>query len=116
IALAPGLDRDHPAVLLEVALNLPHFLGLAGVDHDAPSFLKKLPTLARMAVRAGMRKRSFLRLHGGPALGRGFLLDRTRLMVVPLGLDAVVERLLGHGIVGSRLSLDFAKQVVERLR
>ena len=71
-------------------------------------FLDKLPSLARMAVRAGIQKRNFLRRRGGdrPELARGFLLERARLVVVPAGLNQVVEDLLGHGMAGSRLSLD----------
>ncbi len=58
--LAPGVDRRHAAALMDVYLDLPHFLRLAAVDNDARLFLDKLPSLARMAVRAGVQKRNFL--------------------------------------------------------
>jgi hypothetical protein len=118
IALAAGADRRAEAVLLEVGLVLPHLLAMAGVDHDGQRFLEKLPSLARMALRAGVQKRSFLRrrVHEHPELSRGFLLERARLVVVPLGLDAIVRSLLGQSVVGSKLSLEFGRAVVETLQ
>ena len=53
--LAPGVDRRHAAALMDVYLDLPHFLRLAAVDNDARLFLDKLPSLARMAVRGGAK-------------------------------------------------------------
>src|SRR5207344_825569 len=87
IALGPGLDRGREATLLDVSLHLPHFAGMIG--RDAPLFLAKLPSLARMAVRATVQKREFLRRLGGasPSLAQGFLLERARLVVVPVGLE-----------------------------
>jgi hypothetical protein len=118
VALAPGLDRRQAAVLLDVGLDLPRFLSMAGVDQDARLFLEKLPTLARMAVRAGVQKRNFLRSRAieRPDLARGFLLERARLVIVPLGLDRVVENLLGHGMAGSKLSLGLGRRIVEVLQ
>jgi hypothetical protein len=118
VALAPGVDRRHAAVLLDVSLDLPRFLRMNGVDGDARLLLEKLPSLARMAVRAGVQKRNFLRSRGAdhPALARGFLLERARLLVVPAGLDRVVQSLLGQGMAGSKLSLDLGRQIVEVLQ
>jgi hypothetical protein len=118
LVLAPGVDRRHAAVLLDVGLDLRRFLGMSGVDHDARLLLEKLPSLARMAVRAGIQKRNFLRLRCAdrPGLARGFLLERARLVVVPVGLSQVVEDLLGHGMAGSALSLDLGLQIVETLQ
>src|SRR6202011_578503 len=63
-------------------------------------------------------KRGYLRRQeqasGGPAITGGFLLDRARLVVAPVGLDVVVQRLTGHGL--SSGGLDFAKQIVQTLR
>lgn len=117
IALAVGVDRRGEAVLLEVGVHLPRLLAMAGVDHDGQRFLEKLPSLARMALRAGVQKRSFLRRRtpDHPDLARGFLLERARLVVVPLGLDDVVCRLLGQSISGSKLSLDLGRTIVEML-
>ena len=118
VVLATGVDRRHAAVLLDVGLDLPGFLRMTGVDNDARLFLEKLPSLARMAVRAGIQKRNFLRLRGAdcPGLARGFLLERARLVVVPVGLSQIVEDLLGQGMAGSTLSLDLGLQIVETIQ
>jgi hypothetical protein len=118
VALAAGLDRRGAAVLQDVGLDLPHFLGLAGVDHDGRLFLEKLPSLARMAVRTGIQKRNYLRSRGGerPLLARGFLLERARLVVNPMGLNQAVETLLGQGIMASKLSLDLGQRLIQVLR
>jgi len=117
IALGPGVNRTIGSVLMDVGLNLPHFLNMVGVNRDARLFIEKLPSLSRMAIRAGIQKRNFLRsLVGRPILARGFLVDRARLLVVPVGLNQVVEQLLGQGMEGSKLSFDFGRQIVETLQ
>ena len=85
LALGPGVDRTHGAVLLDIVLELPRLLTMTGVDGDAGLFLAKLPSLARMALRGGIQKRNYLRSRGGarPGLARGFLLERARLVVIP---------------------------------
>src|SRR5262249_17875279 len=62
-----------------------------------------------------VQKRDFLRRHR-PALGRGFLLERARLVVTPEGLGAVVRALAGRdpGLGGP--ALEFARRVLQRLR
>src|SRR5439155_14648804 len=87
-ALAEGLDRQHPAALLAVGLNLPQLLEQAGPEMDPPTFLRKLGSLARLALSAAKQKRDFLRRYCQERLARasGFLLDRARLVVVPMGL------------------------------
>jgi hypothetical protein len=103
ISLGEGLDRDRPAVLQEVGLDLAVFLRLPAVGANADAFTDKLPSLARMAVSAGAQKRKYLRRHTDFG---GFLLDRARLAVVPLGLPAVV-----HAVGGTQ----GMRQLVERL-
>jgi hypothetical protein len=84
------------------------------VDGDPQRFLAKLPSLARMAVRAGVQKRKYLRHRAGD-LGRGFLLDRAALVVTPLGLETVVQTLLQQSCARSPRSLDFAQEIVAKL-
>ena len=116
VALAEGMDRQQPAVLQEVSLDLGAFLRRPGIDHDGARFVDKLPSLARMAVSAGAQKRKFLRRQTeGTGLARGFLLDRARLAVVPLGLDGVVRRLTGQGAAGSPLAMECARRIVATL-
>jgi hypothetical protein len=124
VALAEGIDRQHPAVLLTVGLHLPRLTRQAGVDGDGTRFLHKLGSLARLALSAGVQKREFLRRRerarsGKPAdllaVTSGFLLDRARLLVAPVGLDAVVAHFTGQGLGAGGAALDFARQVVQRL-
>jgi hypothetical protein len=117
VALAEGLDRHHPGALLIVGLHLPqlmHRLGLAG---QPERFVPRIASLARLAVSAGMQKRDFLRRHSATRteLSRAFLQDRSRLIIVPVGLEAVVQGLLGHGICDGERRIKLARQIVQRL-
>jgi hypothetical protein len=118
VSLAEGVDRLHPAVLLTVGVHLPRLAEQPGVDGDATRFLKKLGSLARLALSAAVQKREFLRRResGRPLVTSGFLLDRARLVVAPVGLDAVVTAFTGGGLCSSKESLDFGKQIVQTLR
>jgi hypothetical protein len=113
IALGPGLDRQHPAVLLAVGLHLPRLAELLGPGPEL--FLSKLASLARLALSAGRQKRAFLRRHGKDAARRGFLLERARLVVVPVGLEVAVHRLTGSGLCDGKAGLELACQIVGRL-
>jgi hypothetical protein len=111
-ALAEGIDRRHPAVLMAVGLHLPRLADQVE-DLRPEQFLEKLGSLARLALSAGLQKRDFLRRrtrHWPP-----FLLDRARLVVVPVGLEAVTRRLFGAALGADEAALDFAGQVVRRL-
>lgn len=118
ISLAEGLDRQHPSVLLTVGLHLPRFREQQDLQSEPESFLRKLGSLARLALSAGVQKRDYLRRHGShrPGLTRGFLLERARLVVIPIGLEAVVREFLGRGLTTGGAALDFARQIVRRLR
>src|SRR5439155_14174611 len=41
---------------------------------------------------------------------------RARLLIVPLGLDYVVQSLLGQGMAQGKLALDLARQIVASLK
>jgi hypothetical protein len=118
VALGQGLDRQHPAVLLTVALHLPRLAEQLGPQPEPSRFLQKLTSLGRLALSAATQKREFLRRHSRqrPGLTRGFLLDRARLVIVPVGLGAVTHALMGQGLCAAGAALDFARQVVQRLR
>jgi hypothetical protein len=64
-----------------------------------------------------LRKREFLRRHGPhrPALLRGFLLERARLVVTPVGLEEVVQQLVGRSPWAGGAGLEFGRRVVQRL-
>jgi hypothetical protein len=116
VALAEGIDRKHPALLLTVGLHLPRFAALPGLSADRTLFLQKLGSLARLTLSAAVQKRDFLRRHttDRPALTRGFFLDRTRLMVAPVGLDATVRQLIGQGLCDGN-GQELGRQIVQRL-
>jgi hypothetical protein len=115
VALAEGLDRQHSAVLLTVGLNLPR---LAAHPRFGGDVLAKLGSLVRLALSAAAQKREFLRKHshGRPALTRGFLLQRARLVLAPIGLDAAVRQLHGSGLCDGGAALAFARELMQRLR
>jgi hypothetical protein len=124
-ALAEGIDRQHPAVLMSVGLHLPQLALQPGIDGDPAKYLSKLGSLARLALSAGVQKREYLRrlertrphpAASGSALTSGFLLDRARLLVAPVGLDRVVHAFINKGLSAGGVALDFARQIVQRLR
>ena len=125
IALAEGIQRQHPAALLTVGLHLPRLAEQPGIDGEPNKYLSKLGSLARLALSAGVQKREYLRrlergrprpASDGPALTSGFLLDRARLVVAPVGLDAVVRSFFTKGLSAGGAALDFGRQIVLRLR
>jgi hypothetical protein len=118
VALAEGLDRRHPAALLAVGLNLPCLLEMAGPGAAPDLFLRKLTSLAGLALSAASQKREALRRRAGEDSGlrRGFLLDRARLVAVPVGLESAVRSLVGGGLGEGRSPLELARQIVQRLR
>lgn len=117
VPLAEGIDRQHPAVLLSVGIHLPQLVRelerRQGRLPDQGQFLEKLRSLVRLALSAGVQKRNFLRRTERP--WPGFLLDRARLVVAPVGLEAVAQRLAGGRICDGAAALDFAKRIVARL-
>lgn len=117
VPLAEGLDRQNPAALFTVGVSLPRLAEQPGIDGDAERWLEKLGSLVRMALSAAGQKRDFLRRYGQgrPALTRGFLLQRARLVVAPLGLEAVTRRFLGRSLAETA-GVEFARRVVQRLR
>ncbi len=118
VALAEGLDRLHSESLLAVGLHLPRLAAQPGMDGDAERFVTKLASLARLAASAGRQRRAYLRRQrpGGAAVAEGFLPDRARLMVVPVGLEAVVRTLTGKGLSGGGTAAELGKRIVQRLR
>jgi hypothetical protein len=119
VALAEGLDRQHPAVLLRAGLNLPGLAGQPGMADDAERFLQRLGSLARLALSAAVQKRDHLRRQERARripFSSGFLLDKARLVVAPLGLDAVVTALAGRGPCAGGAALELGRRIVARLR
>ena len=122
LALAEGVQRRHPAVLVEVGLHLSRFAALVAEEVPAPQraerLLERLKSLARLALSAAAQKRDFLRRHSRacPSLARGFLLDRARLLVVPIGLDAAVQTVLGRTLCSGGEALELGRAILRRLK
>lgn len=92
VVLGPGLDRNTPATLTTVGINLSQLLQqLGGPPVDPERFLSKVASLTRFAKTAGHVRQDFLRRHGRAPLQEAFLLDRARLVLVPMGLDLVAS-------------------------
>jgi hypothetical protein len=90
VALAEGIDRRHPATLMSVGLHLRRLVELLA-ELEPQRILSRLGSLVRLALSAGVQKRDFLRRAADPRVSQGFLLDRARLVLVPLGLVAAAE-------------------------
>lgn len=115
VALGEGLDRRHPAVLARVGLNLPALAQQPGMLADFDRFRQRLGSLVRLAITVGTQKRDHLRRQNRRAITDGFLLDRARLVVVPVGLDEVVTLYTGWSMANGGESLDRGRLIVQRL-
>jgi hypothetical protein len=118
VALAEGIDRRHSESLMAVGLNLPRLAAQPGTDGDPDRFITRLASLARLALSAARQKRAYLRRQrpGGAVVAEGFRPDRARLMVVPVGLDHVIQSFTGKGLSGSGASAELGKRILHRLR
>jgi hypothetical protein len=114
IHLAEGVDRETPDLLLRVGVRLARMLGDPLQEPDAGPLLSRVGSLARLALTAGIQKRAHLRRQG--ILADGFTLDRARLQVIPLGLEALVEGRSGRGLVHGGTALDLGRRIVQHLR
>jgi hypothetical protein len=109
-SLGPGLDRQTPATLLIVGANLARLVEMIGGPPIEPAtFLTKVASLARFAKTAGHVKQDFLRRYGRPGLRQGFLLDRARLVIVPVGIADAAR-------ATDRTPSEFAAQIVKTIR
>jgi hypothetical protein len=88
VLLGPGIDRESPAALVSVGVNLARLVDMSGgAPVAADVFLRRVQSLARFAKTAGHVKHDYLRRHARPGIREAFLLDRASLVLVPLGLD-----------------------------
>jgi hypothetical protein len=109
-ALGPGVDRQTPAALIRVGLDLARLIEIVGgAPIDGDVFLRKVGSLTRFAKTAGHVKQDFLRRHGRPEVRAAFLLDRARLVLVPTGLDAVARST-------DRAPAEFVRDVLRAIR
>jgi hypothetical protein len=102
--------------LMTVGVHLPRLLERAAIANDLDLYLKKLASLARLAVSAGVQKRQALRRdEADQMLERGLLRERARLMVAPLGLDTAVRKLTGAGLCDAKEALEAGRKIVHQL-
>jgi hypothetical protein len=114
ISLGAGLTRDRSSALLYVGVHLARLA--EQLSPSAPEiFLQKLANLVRIAVAAGQAKFNFLRRHGRPELHRGFMLERARLVVVPVGLEEAVRFVTDRPACDLGPGSEFARQIVVQL-
>jgi hypothetical protein len=84
-------------------------------------FQRRLASLGRLALSAARQKRAFLRCHAeegagaARALGRGFLLERARLVVILIGLDSAVRLLMGSGLMEDAARGELARGILQQL-
>jgi hypothetical protein len=122
VDLGEGVTRRRPAILLHVGLDLPRLAEQAGVGRDLERLLPRLANLARLGLSSGAQKREFLRRaarqHGdaGSDLTAGFLLDRAALVVAPVGLDRLVESIVGEGMAAGGAALEMGRRLLTRIR
>jgi hypothetical protein len=118
IHLAEGIDRPNQATLIAIGVHLPRLAGQLGERRDIERLIGKLGSLVRMALSAAAQKREFLKKHlrATATLNRGFLIDRARTAIVPVGLEAISRLFCGHGLCASSSALGFAKRVLKRLQ
>ncbi len=117
VALAEAVDRKCPGVLLEVGVDLAALAGRPEIKRDGATLLKKLPSLAHLAVSAARQKRQYLRaLPETSPMKRQFLIERAAALVTPLGLDEAVRNLTGASLARSPLALDFALRIIHTLK
>jgi hypothetical protein len=114
VSLSRGTNRERPAVLQEIELDLSKLLDLPEIESRADRLLEKLPSLTRLAISAAGQKRKYLRRHA-EHLGRAFLLDRAVVRLIPIGLDAVVRRLMGVGVTETKLARSFGRRILASL-
>jgi hypothetical protein len=110
VQLGPGIDRQTPATLIEVGVNLARLVELTGGPPVDPEvFLRRVGSLARFAKTAGHVKHDYLRRLGAPAVREAFLLDRARLVLVPIGLADAAR-------AASAPPAEFARDILRTLR
>ena len=117
VSLGEGLDRRQGSVVMTIGLNLPQLAEQSGRRGDPATVFPKLGSLARLALTGGLQKREFLRRQTieRPELNAGFVLERARLVVVPIGLDRTVGDLRREGMCTPG-GLELARHIVGHLR
>lgn len=113
--LADGLTHvpgGRSAAYAFVGIHLDQLHHRLGDSQDDATLFERLGWLVESAIRAAGQKREFVRKRQ-PDLFAGRDHDRAAAILVPIGLDAVVTRMLGQSLAESPASLAFARQIVD---
>jgi hypothetical protein len=82
---------------------------MGGAPVDPTAFLAKVASLTRFAKTAGHAKQDFLRRHARPAVREAFLLERSRLVLVPHGLAEALR-------ATDRPATEFGREIIKTMR
>lgn len=113
--LGEGLFAGTSAGVIEyVGIALPELAARLGPSIDDETLLARIGILCEAAVRAGVQKREFLRIHASRAHA-GPEPAEPVLVVVPIGLDELVLELIGRPISVDDAATSFAVQILSRI-
>ena len=116
IVLGPGLDRSTPGCLTAVGIDLERFIRLLGLPlPDEETIHRRLGSLARFARGAGHARQDYLRRHARPCAHEAFLLDRSRLVIHPCGLEAAARLCAGAEAGSPQAVADAAKTLLRQM-
>ncbi|HKB01624.1 MAG TPA: hypothetical protein VKD90_05360 [Gemmataceae bacterium] len=114
VILGPGIDRQTPAALVRVGINLARLVEMmGGPPVDPEVFLRKVGSLTRFAKTAGHVKLDLLRRYGRPPVRAAFLLDRARLVLVPTELEVAACSTAQSPVEFARLVLRAVRTAAE---
>lgn len=110
----PQAVHGRAAVYQYVGIRLPLLYRRLGPGTDADILGQRLGLLCESSIRAGVQKREFLRRQQAE-----FLTDREHsvaaVVVVPLGLDILVQEMVGKPLAEDDGALALAEQVLSRM-
>lgn len=118
IHLAEGLQltqEGRSAIYQHVGVRLFDLYERLGRGCDDETLFERLGLLCESAVRAGVQKREFLRRQQ-PDFFAGRDYSHASVVVVPIGLDAMVEAMIGKPMGQDEAGMAFAEQVLTRMR
>lgn len=118
VHLAEGLQvtpEGRSAIYQQVGIRLYDLYERLGRGCDDETLFERLGLLCESAVRAGVQKREFLRRQQ-PDFFAGRDYRQAAVVVVPIGLDAMVEAMIGKPMGQDEAAMAFAEQILLRMR
>jgi hypothetical protein len=115
ISLGPGLSRSHGAVLAYVGCHCHRLVAQLGPVRWQ-EYREKLRTLTRLARSAARCHYQHLRGAGVPEWREGFLLERSRFVLVPIGLEAAVRQLCDERGLDERTLIERTEELLTTMQ